>query len=86
MSCALILMERPQIIQADGFWVETLQVTEAMTQCLSDKAKAQVIAAAPDMDAHAHPSMAQMQDWEARDLGLNLIDAIAKDAIGQLAG
>ncbi|PTX54753.1 Hint domain-containing protein [Litoreibacter ponti] len=71
-SCMHLLFEAPEIIQANGAWVETMQLSSGATQCLREDAAEKIDRLDLDLAAHAQPAMGVMHGWEAQQLGLDL--------------
>lgn len=80
-ACSLVLLSAPQIIQADGYWVETLQLTDRMFDCLTETARDEVRRTQPEMDKHRFFSMPRLRAWEATDLKLDLEGMLAHDKL-----
>ncbi|WP_281856643.1 Hint domain-containing protein [Litoreibacter halocynthiae] len=72
MACSLVLLDRPQIILANGYWVESLQLTSATKACLTETATSKIGELGLDPAHHIRPAAGCMQPWEARALGLEL--------------
>ncbi|TDT74181.1 Hint domain-containing protein [Litoreibacter halocynthiae] len=79
MACSLVLLDRPQIILANGCWVESLQLTSAARACLTESATSRIAELGLDPADHIRPAAGCMQPWEARTLGLDLCSLRATD-------
>lgn len=78
-ACSIMLTETPQIIQADGLWVETLQLNDATLGCLTDTALRDLARGALDLDAHSRPPLPCLAPWEAESLGISLATCLAHE-------
>lgn len=80
-ACSFVLLDAPEIIQADGFWVETLQLTDSVYDCMTKIAREAIRHTQPDLTKHQSPRMASLHGWEATELGLDLDALIAREAL-----
>lgn len=77
-ACTHILMQHHQIIQADGCWVETMQMTHGTLASLSIMAIEDIARLDLDPEKHHQSALACMKPFEAHQLGLNLSELVAR--------
>ncbi|SFR38372.1 Hint domain-containing protein [Litoreibacter janthinus] len=78
-SCSLLVLNSPQVIRANGFWVESFQMTPEATDCLDDEAADELGKLAIDRTVHTRPATGCLQPWEAQGLGLDLASMIVTE-------
>lgn len=76
-ACSLVLLDRPQIILANGCWVESLQLTADAWACLDDTSTGDLERLNINPTAHAQTAAGCLHPWEGHDLGLDLVNMIA---------
>ncbi|WP_051153696.1 Hint domain-containing protein [Litoreibacter arenae] len=76
-DCSLVLLERHELICANGFWLESLQLTRSAMDCLDTTALTDVETLSLDLQAHSRPLMACMHPREARQFGQGATDTAA---------
>ena len=73
-----ILLETPQLVAADGLWIETLQLTDHCLDSLSPKAQGEIERLDLDLEAHILPTLPCLSHFEIEVCGPDAMNMLAQ--------